>query len=81
MSAALSSLLLVTAGCDPVINFYGSFFPGWVVSVVLGITLCVLSRWLLAVCRLEPHLGPLLLVYPALAFLWSCLSWLTLFGP
>lgn len=80
-SGSLATLALLTSGCDPVINFYGSFFPGWVISLVLGIVLCVLSRWILAWIRLEPHLGPLILVYPALTFLWACVSWLVLFGP
>lgn len=81
IASLLAGLTLLTTGCDPVINFYGSFFPGWVISLVLGIVLCVLSRWILAWVRLEPHLGPLILVYPALTFLWACVTWLVLFGP
>ncbi|MBN9692475.1 MAG: hypothetical protein J0M24_19680 [Verrucomicrobia bacterium] len=80
-AGSLTTLAVLTTGCDPVINFYGSFFPGWVIALVLGIVLCVLSRWILAWVRLEPHLGPLILVYPALTFLWACASWLVLFGP
>lgn len=70
-----------TTGCEPVLNFYGSYFPAWAVSLVIGIVLASLLRWLFAVTRLEPHLGPLLLVYPALGLLLTCLSWLLLFGP
>jgi len=74
-------LILLTTGCDPVVNFYGSFFPAWVVCIVLGISLAALLRWLFAWTRLERHLGPLVLVYPALAFLLTCAIWLLLFGP
>ncbi len=79
MMAALAGLL--TTGCDPILNFYGSYFPAWVLSLAIGIVLASLSRWLLAATRLEPHLGPLLLVYPALGLLLTCATWLLLFGP
>lgn len=72
---------LLAAGCDPVVNFYGSFFPAWVLSLALGIFLTIIFRWVLAAIRLEPHLGPLLLIYPVLAFLLTGASWLVLFGP
>jgi len=74
-------LALLTTGCDPVVNFYGSFFPAWIVCFALGISLTALLRWLFARTRLERHLGPLVLIYPALAFLLTCATWLLLFGP
>lgn len=81
MPSTLVLILLLTTGCDPVINFYGSFFPAWVVCVAFGIFLASLLRWFFAWTRLERHLGPLVLVYPALAFLLTCATWLLLFGP
>jgi len=78
---ALPALAFLTSGCDPVVNFYGSFFPAWVVCVIAGILLTVACRWLLVVMRLEAHLGPLALIYPALAFLLTGLTWLLFFGP
>ncbi|MBN8247193.1 MAG: hypothetical protein J0L84_07085 [Verrucomicrobia bacterium] len=80
-AAALAVLALATSGCDPVVNFYGSFFPAWVLALALGILGTVLLRWLLARARLEAHLGPLVLIYPALALLLTCAAWLTLFAP
>ena len=73
--------MLFTAGCDPIVNFYGSFFPAWVVCLALGIFLTAMLRWMFAVVRLEAYLGPLVLVYPALAFLLSAGLWLLFFGP
>jgi len=70
-----------TAGCDPVVNFYGSFFPAWVLALAAGITGACLLRWIFSLARIESHLGPLVLVYPALAFLLSCAAWLALFAP
>ena len=77
----LLGLALIACGCDPIVNVYGSFLPGWIICIAAGITITALFRWLFAVVRLERHLGPLVLVYPALAFLLSCVAWLIWFGP
>ena len=41
-----------------------------------GIVLTVASRQLLAAAGLEPHLGPLILIYPSLWLLLTVLTWL-----
>lgn len=61
------------------LNIYGSFFPAWVVSLVAGIALTVLVRLVLLAGRLESQLAPLVLVYPSLAFLFTCATWLLFF--
>src|SRR2546427_6709724 len=33
---AVAALLFVAAGCDPVVNIGGTFFPGWMVSILIG---------------------------------------------
>jgi hypothetical protein len=81
LPAALMAVAFLSAGCDPIINFYGSFFPAWVICLALGIFLTALLRWLFAITRLERNLGPLALIYPALAFLLSASIWLIFFGP
>jgi hypothetical protein len=78
--APVAAAVLCT-GCDPIINVYGSFFPAWLICLVVGLVLAGILRWLFAKTRLEPHLGPLVLVYPALAFLLSCVIWLLAYGP
>jgi hypothetical protein len=76
-----TALVFLATGCDPVINFYGSYFPAWVVCVAAGIFLTALLHWIFAAIGLERHLGSLILVYPALAFLLSSGIWLLCFGP
>jgi hypothetical protein len=76
--AAAGSLLLAT-GCDPILNLYGSFFPAWIVCLLTGVVLAVVLRFVFAATGLEEGFAPLLLVYPALAFLIACLTWLVLF--
>ena len=74
-------MVVLVTGCDPIINVFGSFFPAWLVCLAGGVFLAVVLRWLFAVTRIEPHLGPLVLIYPALAFVLSCVIWLLAFGP
>jgi hypothetical protein len=74
-----SLFLIFLCGCDPSINFYGSFFPAWIWCILLGVGLTVLLRFAFAALRLERNLGPLVLIYPCLALLLTCVAWLVLF--
>ncbi|HJY80056.1 MAG TPA: YtcA family lipoprotein [Candidatus Binatia bacterium] len=73
------TLALLASGCDPIVNVYGSFFPAWVVCLVVGVLLTVLLRLVFAVARVERHLGPLILIYPSLTLLLTLLTWLVFF--
>ena len=73
--AACASL----AGCDPVLNIQGSFFPAWIVCMTVGVALTAVGRQLLAAKGLEPYLGPLTLIYPSLWVLLTLLTWLTFY--
>jgi hypothetical protein len=76
---ALGLLVAGASGCDPVLNVFGSYFPAWVICMVAGVGFAIAVRPLLVAARLEPHLGPLLLVYPSLALLLTMLTWLVFF--
>lgn len=67
------------AGCDPVIDIEGSFFPAWMLCLAAGIALAILGRRLFAALGLEPSLGPLVVVYPSLALLFTLVVWLLFF--
>lgn len=73
---------LVIAGCHsaPLFNILGSFFPAWMVCLVAGVLLTLVVRWLLQRKRVENHLRPLVIVYPALVTLFTCTIWLLLFS-
>jgi hypothetical protein len=77
LGAAL--LAVGSAGCDPVVNVFGSFFPAWVICMIVGVGLAAALRPVFVALRLERHLGPLLLVYPSLALLLTMLTWLVCF--
>jgi len=65
--------------CTPVINLWGAYWPVWVPCLVCGILLTLVSRFIFSWTRLEPHLGPLFLVYPMLIVAYACGLWLFLY--
>ena len=73
------AVVLLGAGCNPLLNVEGSFFPAWMLCLVAGVALAVAARWLFVLLRLEPHLGPPILIYPSLTLLVSVLMWLVLY--
>jgi hypothetical protein len=72
-------VLLLGTGCDPVFNVAGSFFPAWMVAILIGAVLTVAARYVFVVVRLEPYLGPPVLIYPSLGLLLTVLAWLVLY--
>jgi len=74
-----AAVVLCGAGCNPLLNVEGSFFPAWMLCLVAGVALTVAARSLFLLLRLEPHLGPPVLIYPSLALLLSVLGWLVLY--
>jgi YtcA family len=77
---AFTTLILIT-GCRgaPSINLVGSFFPGWMLCVALGVIGSLLLRRVFVRAEIEPHLGPLPLVYFALWVLLTLTSWVVFF--
>ena len=43
MRPVLLALPVLAAGCDPVIDVFGSFFPAWVVCMTVGIVLAAMT--------------------------------------
>jgi hypothetical protein len=72
--------ILALAGCDPVVNIAGANFPAWLLCSIVGAALATAIRPIFVVTRLEPHLGPLILVYPSLAILLACTVFLIFFN-
>ena len=73
------SAALLTVGCamSPTYDVMGSLFPAWLVCIVLGILLAVLSRWLLL--RLRIALLYPVIAYPCLAAVFTFTIWLIFF--
>jgi hypothetical protein len=64
----------------PSVNILGSFFPAWLICVVVGVVLTIVTRQVLVAARLAPHVGPPPLVYPCLAAGWMFATWLLVFA-
>lgn len=79
LRTVLVGTCLTLGGCDPTVEIFGSFFPAWLISLFGGVALSVPIRQLLARIGIEPHLGPLLVVYPSLALLFTMVIWLIFF--
>ncbi len=76
----ISCSIGLLSGCSraPTFDIVGSFFPAWLVCLVLGILLTTFARWLLS--RLKITLLVPILVYPSLAALFTFLLWLAFFS-
>ena len=64
---------------SPTLDVLGSYFPAWMVCIVLGLVLTVIVRQLLIGLRLNSHLRPAGLVYLCMSILWTMIVWLAFF--
>lgn len=72
----LALLLITGCGRAPSFNILGSFFPAWLLCLVVAVLLTVVSRALLN--RYVEIAWPVL-VYPSLTAIFALASWLALF--
>jgi len=77
-----SVILIGVVGCrvSPSVNVLGSFFPAWLISIVVGVILTVVVRQALVALDVAADLRPAALVYPCLVGLLTFATWLVVFG-
>lgn len=75
---ALPSLLLASCARAPSFDVLGSFFPAWLVCLIIAILFTVFARWLFL--RLGLTLAPPILIYPSLTALLAFALWLIFFS-
>ncbi len=63
----------------PQINIIGSFFPSWMLCVLIGIVAALLGRRLCIRAGLDPYVGPPPLIYSSLALLVTLVLWMVFF--
>ena len=78
----LSALLLT--GCQaaehsPTVDVLGSYLPAWIVCILLGLALTIISRHIFIILKLHSHLRPVLLVYLCLMICYTHIIWLLFF--
>jgi hypothetical protein len=81
----LIPLLLGTlAGCgrpgfSPSLDVLGSYFPAWMLCIVIGLALTFIGRLLLVAIKLDAHVRPAAIVYPCLMTFFTLAVWLLFF--
>jgi len=77
-----SLILIGVVGCgvSPSVNVLGSFFPAWLISIIVGVVLTVVAHRVLVAAGVGTDLGPAALVYPCLVGLLTLFTWLVVFG-
>ena len=75
----LPALLLAGCAHSPTLDVLGSYFPAWMVCIVLGLVLTVVTRQLLIGLKLNSYLRPMGLVYLCMMILWTMAVWLICF--
>jgi hypothetical protein len=75
--------VLLPGGCrsmrdrSPTIDVLGSYFPAWLLCIVVGLALTLITRRLLV--GFNVHLRPVALVYPCMMLLFTLAVWLAFF--
>jgi CDP-diglyceride synthetase len=77
---SLTLVSLTLAACDPVVNIAGANFPAWLLCAIVGAVLAAAFRPGFVATRIEQYLGPLMLIYPCLAILVGCATYLIFFN-
>ena len=77
----IAGFVILCSGCSraPSVSIIGSFFPVWMICLVIGVVLAFVERWLLLRNALENQVRPLWLFYPCSVTLIACVTWLLLF--
>ncbi len=74
-SGAACSLISGCARANSV-DVMGSYFPYWLICMVVGVVAAFASRVLFVRLKIEPYLGPLSLIYLCVMVGAACLAWL-----
>lgn len=64
---------------SPTLDVLGSYFPAWMVCIVIGLAVTLITRQLFMGFRLHAHLRPAPLVYLGLLILFTLITWLICF--
>jgi hypothetical protein len=64
---------------SPTIDILGSYFPAWMICIVSGLTLTLVSRWIIRAYHLEPYASPAPLIYSCLTIIYTFMTWIILY--
>jgi hypothetical protein len=61
------------------VDILGSYFPAWMVCIVSGLTLTLITHWIVQVGQLKPYLGPAPLIYSCLMLIFTFATWIVFY--
>jgi hypothetical protein len=61
---------------SPTVDVLGSYFPAWMVCILIGLALTFVAHWIVQVCNLKPYIGPAPLIYSCLMIIFTFASWI-----
>ncbi|HXC34924.1 MAG TPA: YtcA family lipoprotein [Candidatus Acidoferrales bacterium] len=81
VALAAGPLLTGCAADDhsPTLDIVGSYFPAWIVCIVLGLALTLIARQVLIGLKLNTHMHPAPLVYISILVIFTLTLWLAFF--
>ncbi len=63
----------------PTVDVLGSYFPAWIICILIGLVITLAARQILIACQLNTHLRPAPLVYLCLMIIFTLTVWLLFF--
>jgi hypothetical protein len=64
---------------SPSIDILGSYFPAWMICIVSGLTLTLVSRWIIRAYHLQPYASPTPLIYSCLTIIYTLTTWIVFY--
>ena len=61
---------------SPTIDILGSYFPAWMICIVSGLTLTLVTRWIIRAYHLKRYASPAPLIYTSLTIIYTFLTWI-----
>src|SRR6476619_4380259 len=64
---------------SPTIDILGSYFPAWMICILSGLTLTLISRWIIRAYHLEGYAFPAPLIYTCLMLIYTFGTWIVFY--
>jgi hypothetical protein len=61
---------------SPTTDILGSYFPAWMICIVSGLTLTLVTRWIIRGYHLESYASPAPLIYTCLTIIYTFVTWI-----
>jgi hypothetical protein len=79
-AASLSAWFATGCSRNPNVDIIGSYFPGWMVALAIGLVLTLAAHYLLRRLGMDHEIGHPAIIYPSMVVLFTCLLWLCFFA-